>query len=304
MSWISPVLSQLPANDEGETALLSPEGVRRRLSHLGASPRHHLGQNFLVDGSVIHDALTAAQIDGCDVIEFGGGLGVLTSALARRARNVAVAEIDDACVRALTQLSQTFPNIQVHAGDARDLDGSTLGWGKFCVVANIPYQLTGQLMRHVSDMRPAPLRCVLLVQKEVAYRVAAKPGDWGLSTVAVRTMSDAAVVRDVSRHSFFPEPRVDSALLMLTPYRVIDDHLRGSILNVARVAFAQRRKTLRRVLGDHCGSASRAQDLLEKVSIDSSRRAQTLTLEEWERLAREWGEVSATATGKPPKSST
>jgi 16S rRNA (adenine1518-N6/adenine1519-N6)-dimethyltransferase len=267
------------------TAVARRVGLRRDTS---------LGQHFLVDRDVL-DAIVDALDPGPDseVLEIGCGLGTLTGALAARARRVVAIDIDPACVAGTEITQRAHANVTVLEADARVVDpaalGFTTGW---LATGNLPYQLTGLVLMRLVEADVPPARAVVLVQREVAARLAAGPGDWSLATVAMRSLADVERIRDVPPSAFDPPPAVHSSIIRIAPAPGPDPAVRASMLALAKPLFQSRRKTLRngvsRALGGDLTGASVA---LAGAGIDPGRRPGTLRLDEWELLARAVAEV-------------
>jgi 16S rRNA (adenine1518-N6/adenine1519-N6)-dimethyltransferase len=267
------------------TAVARRVGLRRDTS---------LGQHFLVDRDVL-DAIIEALDPGPDseVLEIGCGLGTLTGALAARARRVVAIDIDPACVAGTLITQRANPNVTVLEANARTVDpvalGFTAGW---LATGNLPYQLTGLLLMRLVEAEQPPARAVVLVQREVAARLAAGPGDWSLATVAIRTLAEVERILDVPPSAFDPPPAVHSSVIRIVPSAKADPATRASMLALAKPLFQSRRKTLRngvsRALGGDLAGAAVA---LKNAGIDPGRRPGTLRLDEWELLARAVAEV-------------
>ncbi|MGA9774923.1 MAG: 16S rRNA (adenine(1518)-N(6)/adenine(1519)-N(6))-dimethyltransferase RsmA [Candidatus Dormiibacterota bacterium] len=270
-----------------ELLLCRVETARAVARRFGLSPDRSRSQSFLVD-QVVRDAIVASlPPQPRTVLEIGCGLGALTQGLLQAGRQVVGVEVDDRAVAALGLLRARYPGLRVVAADALQVGARELGLsGPFVAVGNLPYGLTGALIPHVLGFEPPPVTCLFLVQREVAARLAAPPGGWSLSTLAVRL---AAVVErrlEVGPESFWPVPKVQSTLLELRPSPVGDQALRAGLLALARPIFQQRRKQLRHGLAGalHVDPGA-ADELLRSVGIDPTRRPGTLELEEWLRLA-------------------
>lgn len=259
----------------------------------GMRLEHRLGQHLLVDRAAL-DAIVDAIDAGADdeVLEIGPGIGTLTVELAARARRVVAVELDPAAARATRRTvadAGGSATVDVFEADALKTDVGALnlpaGW---IAAGNIPYTITGALIEHVLTAQPALSRAVFLVQREVAARLAAPPGDWSLATVAVRTLANAERLRDVPPASFAPPPRVWSSVLRLTPAEALDPDGRRRVLDVARACFQLRRKVLRHgVTRARGGDESAALAALDRAGIDPRRRPGELNLDEWRRLAAE-----------------
>jgi 16S rRNA (adenine1518-N6/adenine1519-N6)-dimethyltransferase len=253
-----------------------------------------LGQHFLIDREVL-DAIVEALDPGPDseVLEIGCGLGTLTGALAARARRVVAIDIDPACVAGTEITQRANPNVSVLEADARILDPAALGFSTgWLATGNLPYQLTGLVLMRLVEAEQPPARAVVLVQREVAARLAAAPGDWSLATVAIRSLAEVERILDVPPSAFDPPPAVHSSIIRITPSPRPDPVVRAATLALAKPLFQSRRKTLRngvsRALGGDLAGAGVA---LAGAGIDPGRRPGTLRLDEWELLARAVAEV-------------
>jgi len=253
-----------------------------------------LGQHFLIDRDVL-DAIVDALDPGPDseVLEIGCGLGTLTGALAARARRVVAIDIDPACVAGTEITQRANANVSVLEADARIVDAAALGFSTgWLATGNLPYQLTGLVLMRLVEAEQPPARAVVLVQREVAARLAAAPGDWSLATVAIRSLAEVERILDVPPSAFDPPPAVHSSIIRITPSPKADPLIRSSILALAKPLFQSRRKTLRngvsRALGGDLAGAGVA---LADAGIDPGRRPGTLRLDEWELLARAVAEV-------------
>jgi len=268
--------------------LTNPGTVRAVARRAGLSLKHRLGQNFLVDRVALEGIVDAVDPQPADeVFEIGPGIGTLTVVLARRAARVVAVELDEACLRACAITLRGSANAQVVHQDALRADPIELGLQPgYLAAGNIPYNITAPLITHLLELPVPPRRAVLLVQREVAARLAAPPGGWGLLTVAVRSLADVERIADVPPSSFEPPPAVHSSVIRLTPAPHLAAAERMAVLDLARGAFQMRRKTLRhglaRALG---GDEPAAMAVLAAAGVDARRRPETLDLEEWRALA-------------------
>ena len=250
--------------------------------------QHRLGQNFLVD-SELRDAIAeAAGIRPDDeVLEVGAGAGTLTIALATRARKVVAVELDASLMPALRDVLASYENVEVVQADILRFDVSrSFPDGGELVVGNIPYNLTGELIRKLLDQPPRPRRLSLVVQKEVAERWTATTGA-SLATVAVQVFAVPRTVMTIPASSFTPVPKVDSALVILDvrekPAVQVDDL--NAFFRFVEAIFQFRRKQLGGTLARLAGiSGSDAGRRLGELGIDHARRPQTLTLPEWQAV--------------------
>jgi len=272
-----------PADPEQLSALL-----RRHRIEL----RHGLGQNFLTDPA-LRDAIaeSAGTAPDDEVLEVGAGVGTLTVALAVRCRRLVAVELDGRLVPALREVLAGHENVEVVRSDILRFNvRSAFPDGKELVAGNIPYNLTGALIRKLLDDPPRPRRLSLVVQKEVAERWTASSGA-SLATVAVQVFAEARMAFMIPAAAFTPVPRVDSALVLLDvreqPAVDVDD-LRAFFRFVESV-FQGRRKQLGGTLGRITGVGStQAGARLRDAGIDPERRPQTLSLGEWATIYKEF----------------
>jgi len=249
--------------------------------------KHRLGQNFLIDPS-LRDKLAEATGDRADeVVEVGAGVGTLTIALAGRHSRVTAIEVDRTLIPALREVVAGRAGVEVVEADILKVDlTDRYPDGGELVVGNIPYNLTGALIRKLLDRPPRPRRLSLVVQKEVAERWTANTGA-SLATVAVQVFAEARLGMTIPAAAFTPEPRVDSALVLLEvrDKPAVDVPDMDAFFRLVEAVFQFRRKQLGGALGRIAGIGSEgAGARLRDVGIDPERRAQTLTLSEWESV--------------------
>lgn len=255
----------------------------------GLTPRKGLGQNFLTDPSTLDKVVQAAGVTAEDsVLEIGPGLGSLTRHLARAARKVTAVEIDQNFIPILQQVLANEPNVQVIHADILSLDPLKIMDGEpYLVAANIPYYITSAILRHLLESAHRPQRLVLTVQREVANRICAAPGDLSLLALSVQVFGNPHQVLRIPAGAFYPPPKVDSITLRvdLYPQPLIPPDQLDTFFRLAKAGFSQKRKTMRNALSAGLGwKAERGQALLQKAGIDPMRRAETLSLDEWRQL--------------------
>jgi 16S rRNA (adenine1518-N6/adenine1519-N6)-dimethyltransferase len=262
------------------------ETLAGHLRDRGLAPRKRLGQNFLRDRSFLKRIVEAADLRNDDeVLEIGAGTGVLTRALLERARRVVAIELDDSLFKLLRADLGSLPNLELWHGNALDYDPGAGFPGPYKLVGNIPYYITGPLVRHYLETAHKPSVLVFMVQREVAERMVAAPGDLSVLGVSVQYYADAAVVARVPAGAFYPVPRVDSAIIRLVP-RVEPLGARPEpFFRVVKAGFGMRRKQLANSLSAGLQLARpRTQELLREAAIDGTRRAETLSVSEWVAL--------------------
>ena len=249
-----------------------------------------LGQNFLQDPLALEQIISAAEIQPSDtVLEIGPGLGSLTRYLAVSAKEVVAVELDENLLPPLKAVLSPYQNIRLIHGDILKLSPKDLNLeNDYIVVANIPYYITSAVIRHLLESESKPRRIVLTVQKEVAQRICAEPGDMSLLALSVQIYGKPRIAAHIPANAFFPAPKVDSAVLIVDIY--VSPRIREELLNaffkLIKAGFSQKRKTLRNSLssGLHISPTETA-NLLTQVNIDPQRRAETLSIKEWEKLS-------------------
>lgn len=272
--------------------LLDPRRLRARLADLGLRPSRRLGQHFLLDRRAFERIVDlAAPGPGDAVLEVGPGTGVLTRLLAERAGRVVAIEADRRFEPLLREVLADRPNAQVVFGDALALDWQPLlaGWpGGRLFAANLPYGITSPVLLRLVDPALALRRAVVMVQREVAERLVAAPGSkaYGALTVAVRLRAQVDLAFRVGRERFWPRPEVESAVVVITPVDRSWPLPADRIEPVVRAVFRARRKTLRNALATGLGlPRPQAERALAGAGIDGERRPETLSPEEFARLA-------------------
>ncbi len=278
--------------------------LRQRLRRYGLRPRKGLGQHFLAWPQVLDRIADAAELQPHEtVLEIGPGLGDLTARLAQRAARVVAVEVDPRMRWPLAEVQQAHPNIEVVFGDILQHDPAALvGSTPYVVVANLPYNITAAVTRHVLQAEPRPARLVLLVQREVAERMAAAPPRMSLLTLLVQLYGQPRVLFRVPPAAFVPRPKVESAVVridMLPTPRVPEARL-PLFWRLARAAFAQKRKQVRNSLAAGLRlSKAEVQAWLQRARVEPTARAEALDWDAWQRLlatapiARLGGEATA-----------
>jgi 16S rRNA (adenine1518-N6/adenine1519-N6)-dimethyltransferase len=257
-----------------------------------AYPRKSLGQNFLTDRRVIDRIVEVAGIsDEDDVLEIGPGMGALTLALAEKAGRVVAIEKDERVMSRLHESLDTYPNVELIAGDCLKINYASLHKGKkIKVVSNLPYSISSPVLLRLLKERELFSLLILMLQLEVGERIAARPGGkkYGSLSVLIQTYMDVRIEFRVPPSAFWPKPKVDSAVLKFNPLPqprvpITDEGLYEKVL---RAAFSSRRKMLGNSLRSIL-SKDEAESVLASCGIDRRRRAETLTIKEFGLLAEE-----------------
>jgi len=263
------------------------------LKRFGIRMSKKLGQNFLIDESVVNNIVEAAGIaHGDAVLEIGPGIGTLTQGLAEAGATVTAVEIDRRLLDVLAKTLEGYDNVRVVHGDILKIDISeTVGAPRYKVVANLPYYITTPIIMGLLEARMPIDVLVTMVQKEVAQRMVAVPGtkDYGALSVAVQYYTKAEIMFIVKPDSFIPPPSVDSAVIRCTvrekPPVQVDEKI---FFRVVKAAFAQRRKTLSNTLKTSGVPAETLKVILAAAGIDGNRRGETLSIDEFAALANAW----------------
>ncbi len=268
---------------------LPPLPVTELLRQYGLRPDKSLGQNFLIDPAALRRVAEAAEISREDtVLEIGPGLGSLTRYLALQAKTVVAVELDPELFPALKEVVAPYPNLTILQGDILKVDPDELmPESGYLVVANIPYYITSAVIRHLLEAAVHPKRLVLTLQKEVAERIMASPGDLSLLALSVQVYGEPKIIAHIPAGAFYPSPKVDSAVVRvdLYPEPRIPAPLLDDFFRLAKAGFSQKRKTLRNSLS--AGLAlpkEKVAEMLASAGIDPMRRAETVSLLEWGRL--------------------
>ena len=268
---------------------LPPLNIPALLRRYDLHPSKGLGQNFLEDNHALQKIVNAADLRSEDaVLEIGPGLGSLTRYLALSARSVTAVELDRKLFPALESVLAPYKNVRLVQGDILKLDPAGLMESAgYVVVANIPYYITSAVIRRLLEAGQPPRRVVLTVQKEVAERICALPGDMSLLALSVQVYGRPVIGTVIPAEAFYPSPKVDSAVLCIEiyPEPVIPAGRLEQFFALIKAGFSQKRKTLRNSLSGGLRIAPlEAEALLSAAGIDAQRRAETLSLEEWGRL--------------------
>lgn len=277
-----------------ESVIASPEVVHYICKRFDIKMSKKLGQNFLIKRGIVDEIVHAAELmPGEPVLEVGPGIGTLTQGLAQSGADVTAIELDRRLLDVLDTTLASYDNVRIVHGDVLKLDVPTIMNHKpFKVVANLPYYITTPIIMSLLESKLPIERLVVMVQKEVALRMVAKPGtkDYGALSVAVQYYTEPDIVLDVPPKSFLPAPAVTSSVIRCVlrdklPVDVIDEKL---FFRVVKAGFAQRRKTFSNTMKTTGLSKDRIEELLVKANIDGQRRGETFTLQEFADVANAW----------------
>jgi len=284
----------------------SAHEIPRLLRELGLRPRKELGQNFLIDQRALARIVEAAELSRGDVvIEVGAGLGTLTHLLAQTAGRVIAVELDRELAAAMSHLLAGDSNVTIVQGDILQFPPTELltraglaPYTSYIVVGNLPYLITSAILRHFLEAEHRPRRMVITVQREVAERIAACPGEMSLLSVSVQFYGRPQILLRLKPGAFYPPPEVSSAVVRIDCYAdpplSVKDHNR--FFRIVRAGFAQRRKQLHNSLSTELDLPDdQVRAALQGAGIDPHRRAQSLSLEEWGALYRSLSPIVETS---------
>lgn len=267
----------------------SPLHIPSLLRQYGLRPDKRLGQNFLMDEAALEKVVAAAEISPQDeVLEIGPGLGSLTRHLCAAAQRVVAVELDSDLITPLQAILASWENVFILQGDILELQpGELFEQSGYCVVANIPYYITSAIIRHLLESKRRPKRMVLTVQREVAERITAGPGEMSVLALSIQVYGKPKIVARIPAGAFYPPPKVDSAVVCIDiyPEALIQSGKIDIFFRLVKAGFSQKRKTLRNALSGGLGISSKeAETLLLAGKVDPRRRAETLSFAEWETL--------------------
>jgi len=269
------------------------QSVAALLRARGLYPKKGLGQNFLTDPVALSRIVEAADLSAEDrVVEVGAGLGTLTRPLAERVRQVVAVELDARLVDILHERLANLSNVRIIQGDILEILDPGFPHLGYKVVANLPYYIASAVLRRFLEKAPQPRLMVVTVQREVAQRIVAGPGEMSLLAVSVQFYGRPRIVARIPAGAFYPVPKVDSAVVRIDvgeePTVALAEGLgAAAFFRVARAGFGQRRKKLRNSLSAGLGlPVARIEAALLEAGVSPARRAETLSLPEWARVVK------------------
>ncbi len=271
--------------------LTSPTVIKELLAKYNGQASKLLGQNFLIDQNVLQKIIIAAELTDTDtVLEVGPGLGTLTTELAKKAGKVIAVEKDRRMLQILSETIRDYTNVTLIQEDILKFDPRSELPATYKIIANIPYYLTSPLIRKFLESDKQPEFLLLMIQKEVAERICAKPPEMSLLAVAVQYYAEVKIIQHVSKNSFWPAPKVDSAVIKIIPRRSsssagqVPKNTEG-FFKVVRAGFSQPRKQLANNLSKTLDKPrAEVEQWLTQNHISPQQRAETLTVQDWIHL--------------------
>lgn len=285
-------MSEFPESTANEPTLLGATEIRALAASLNATPTKKLGQNFVIDPNTVRRIVTQAHVSESDVVvEIGPGLGSLTLALLPNVAKVLAVEIDPVLAGALpSTIASHAPNLKdnltVINADAMRI--TELPDAPTHLVANLPYNVSVPVVLHFLETFPSLREILVMVQAEVADRMAAGPGSkiYGVPSVKMAWYGEVTKAGSVGRNVFWPAPNVDSGLVRLVrKEREFDPALRELTFTIVDAAFGQRRKTLRTALGSALGAPQNVESILRDAGVDPGLRGEQLSLQDFVAIA-------------------
>ena len=257
--------------------------IKDLLEKYHTKPIKYMGQNFLIDASALKKVVDSAEIDKKDtILEIGPGLGVLTKELAGRAKKVIAIEKDATMMEILRETLKDYGNVEIIQGNALTATNYQLPTTNYKLVANIPYYITSPLIRKFLESKNQPETIVLMVQKEVAQRICSKPPNMSLLAVSVQFYAKAQIIFYISKGCFWPVPKVNSAIIKITPKVGGRPTSTDLFFKIVKAGFSQPRKQLAGNLAKGLQKSKKEiETWLLKNNLQPKQRAETLSIEDW-----------------------
>ena len=258
-------------------------------------PSKHLGQNFLIDRNIVKKVIKAANLKSTDIIlEIGPGLGALTKELVKKVKQVIAYEKDPRMCQILKKSLKNYKNIEIVNGDVLKFEiiklfkNLKLKIINYKVVSNLPFYITAPIIRKFLEAKNSPKEMVLLVQKEVAQRICARPPDMNLLAISVQFYAKPEIISYVSKKSFWPQPKVDGAIIKITPKNKTETRVSAvNFFKVVKAGFSHPRKQLANNLAKELKlNKKELSSLLLQNNIQPSQRAETLFIDDWIKLTK------------------
>jgi len=273
--------------------LTSRRVIKSTLKKYRIRPSKKLGQNFLIGKGAIKKIITAANLQLSDlVLEIGPGLGTLTQELAKRVKRVIAIEKDPRMVEILRETMSDFKNIKIIQDDILKVEICKLLKNSYKVVASLPFYLTAPVIRKFLEKEKIkPLQMVLVIQKEVAQRICVKPPEMNLLAVSVQFYAQPEIISFISKKSFWPQPKVEGAIIKISPKKILwDPDFNSLFFQIIKAGFSQPRKQLINNLAKGLKiDKKKVEQWLLKNNIPADRRAEALGLQNWLKLTETYG---------------
>lgn len=257
---------------------------------MGIVPRRSAGQNFLIDASVVTDLIDAARVTrGDTILEIGPGAGAVTGELLERGASVIAVELDRRLSSLLSERFGSVGRLRIITGDIRKVHlGALVTEKRYKIVSSLPFNVTSFVVRRLLEEPPRPSVASLVVQKEVAERIVARPGEMSLLSLASQYFGVPSVVRDVRRTCFLPAPDVDAAIVRIEVRDPRPADRTQKVFRLARIAFSSRRKMLHNTLSHGLGvPPERIKSVCAEIGLNPQCRPQEISVEHWEKMATE-----------------
>ena len=274
------------------TQMSEANAASKRTKGSLTKPLKRLGQNFLIDRGIIKKIIETAELKPNDtILEIGPGIGTLTQELAKKAKKIVAIEKDLRMIEILKETMKNFDNVEIIYGDILKLNTRyKIQNTKYKVVANLPFYLTSPTIRQFLEIKEPPKEIVLIIQKEVAQRICAKSGKMSILAVSVQLYAQPKIISYISKKSFWPSPKVDSAIIKITPKSLLQNLQRPGLckfFKIVKAGFSHPRKQLINNLSkDLKIDKIKIEQWLLENKIQPSQRAETLTVEDWLKLTK------------------
>ncbi len=262
--------------------------IKNLLEKYGIKPNQRLGQNFLIDQNILNKIIEIAEVSKKDtVLEIGAGLGNLTQKLSQSAKKVIAVEKDKHLIEPLKKVLKDYKNIEIIQGDILKIPKSKLQNPKnYKAVANLPYYITSPLIRMFLEAENQPREMTLLIQKEVAQRITAKPPRMNILAVSVQFYANPKIISYVSKNCFWPKPKIDSAIIKITNIKKPEKIDVEKFFQIVKAGFSSPRKQLINNLSAKLKiGKEEIKKALTQCELSAQVRAQSLNLDDWKNLS-------------------
>jgi len=269
---------------------MNVKNVKNLLKKYGIRPSKKLGQNFLINKKDFEKILKAAELSKADtVLEIGPGIGNLTLRLAEKVKKVIAVEKDKKMCEILAQVlkNENIENVQIINQDILKLNLNSR-FARIKIVANLPYYITSPVIRKFLELKKPPQVMILMVQKEVGQRICANPNKMSLLAISVQFYANAKIISYISKKSFWPQPKVDSAIIKIIPFKAQrSKKYTEKFFKIVKAGFSQPRKQLINNLSKELSlEKEKIKEWLLKNNVRPSQRAETLNVNEWQKLTK------------------